>query len=327
MGNELILGLDGGGTYTRAAITETNGKLRSYVEYRGAASKHKDKNAKENVFNAINEVVKKADCEIDDIIGVTVGVAGYDSEKDLEWIRELTDIEGLTCPVQNVSDSVIAQKGAFLLQPGIIAISGTGSIIFGITETNEHIRNYNFHHYAATAARFIAYDSVYKVIAGETDQSDIDFVNTVLKHFEVSDTIALAKIGSKGFTDETTQRMKVFGDLAPAVTTAALNGSHLAEYICTKAAADLVTGIKLVGACFEYDSVSVALIGSVANSTFIKNKITESINKKDNNKNYNLVAEPALPPVLGAIMMSMQLVDITINEQVINNLHECASNL
>jgi len=326
MAKNVVLGLDGGGTYTRVAITDTNGKLLSYVEYKGAASKHKDKNAKENVFNAVYEAVKKANCELGDIIGFTAGVGGYDSESDLEWVREVTDIEGLTCPVQNVNDAVIAQRGAFLLQPGIIAISGTGSIIFGITESGESIRNYDFYHYASTAARFLSYDSVYKIIAGETDQTDSDFIAAVLKHFKVNDLTALTKLGSKGFMDEYTQRAKLFGDLAPVVTAAALNGSHLAEHICGKAAADLITGIKLVGACFESDTVPAALIGSVANSMFIKNRINESLNKKDSNKNY-LLAEPVLPPVLGAIMMSMYFNKIPMNDEIISNLQESAGNL
>lgn len=324
MNSKYILGLDGGGTYTRVAVTDINGNLRSYIEWKGATSIKKDKNAKENVFNAIHEAVKKADCGLGDIIGLTAGVGGYDSENDLEWVRGLTDIDGLACPVQSVNDAVVAQKGAFLLEPGIIAISGTGSIIFGITEANEHIRNYDFHHYAATAARFLSYDSVYKMIAGETDQTDGDFVNTVLKHFKVTDLTALAKLGAKGFVEENTQRMKLFGDLAPAVTDAALSGSRLAEQICGKAAADLVTGVKLVGACFESDSVSVALIGSVANSIFIKNKITESLNKMDNNKNYRLVAEPALPPVLGAVIMTMQSHQISLDGQILLNLQKGA---
>lgn len=237
-------------------------------------------------------------------------------------MRDLTHIVKLKCPVQNVNDSVIAHKGALLSKPGIIAISGTGSNIFGVTETGKHIRNYAVYPYAAIAARFLSYDSVYKIIAGETDQTDNDFVNIVLKYFGVIDLSSLTRLASEGFPNDRIQRNKLLGDLAPEVTYAALNGSNLASQVCNKAAADIVTGIRLVGACFESDFLSVALIGSVANSIFIKDRITQILSV-NTNKSYFLI-EPALPAVLGAVVMAMQFNNIILNEQTLNNLRKSA---
>lgn len=326
MKNKAILGIDGGGTYTRAAITDTEGNLLSYVKWQGGAFIYKDSKAKENVFNAVHEAVKKANCTLGDVIGVTAGIAGYDKESDLEWVSKLTKIDGLNCPQHHVNDAVIAHRGALLLKPGIISISGTGSVIYGITETEKCIRNYDFHHYSNTAARCLSYDSVYKIIAGETDRTDNDFVNTVFNHFEVNDLSALTKLGSEGFINDYAKRDKLFGDLAPAVTAAALSGSHLAEQICDKVASDIVTGIRLIGACFESESVSAALIGGVANSPVIKNGVKKILNTESNNKNYLLV-EPALPAVLGAVIMEMQKNDITLNDQILNNLYEGAETI
>jgi glucosamine kinase len=227
MNKKVILGLDGGGTYTRIAITDTEGNLLSYVESKGASSIYKDIKASENVHNAINEAVDKADCSLGDIISLAAGVAGLDHESDLEWARELTRIDGLNCLSRHVNDAVTAHSGAFFSKPGIIAISGTGSNIFGITENGRHISNYNFHHYAATAARFLSYDTVYKIIAGETNQTDDDLVDQVLTYFEAADLSALSKQGSEGFTADKRARDKQFGNLAPVITNAALNGSDL----------------------------------------------------------------------------------------------------
>ena len=322
MNNKYILGLDGGGTYTRAAIVNTNGILLSYVEIEGGTCNRKSVNPKESVSNAINEAAKKADCDLKNIAGITAGIAGYDDENDyLEWVRELTDIDGLKCPVQSVNDSVIAQKGAFLSKSGIIAISGTGSNIFGITETGNHISNYDFHHYAPTAARFLSYDSVYKIIAGETNQTDDNLIGIVLKHFEVDSLSDLAKLGSEGFIKDFKQRSQFFGSLAPSVTGAAMRGSQLAVQVCNKAVEDILTGVRIIGACFEAEPIPVALIGSVANSTYIKNKIKEILDTKENNKKYQLV-EPALPPVLGAVIMAMQFNGIDLDSQILLNLQK-----
>lgn len=318
MRKKVLLGLDGGGTFTRIAITDTDGNLLSYVERKGASSLHKDLKACDNVHNAIYEAAAKADCDLGDIIGLAAGVAGLDDEEDLEWACELTRMDGLDCLTRHVNDAVAAHSGAFLSKPGIIAISGTGSIIFGITESGRHIRNYDFYHYTATAARFLSYDTVFKIIAGETDQTDRELIEQVLIHFGAKNMPALIALGSEGFTPDRRARDKQFGNLAPVITDAAISGSHLAMEICDRAAVAIATGIRLVGSCFDSDTVQAALIGSVVNSTYIRNKLSEILNRKGN-KGY-ILTEPALPAVLGAVIMAMELKGITLNEQVLNNL-------
>jgi glucosamine kinase len=322
MPDKVVLGIDGGGTYTRVAITDMDGTLLSYVEWKGGASIRKDSNAKENVFKAVQEAAKKANCELNNIVGVVAGIAGYNNESDLEWVQELTKIDGLKCVSQHVNDAVIAHKGALISKPGIIVISGTGSVIYGITETERHIRNYDFHYYTGTAARYLSYHSVHKIIAGETDQTDNEFVDKVYKYFSVNDLPALVKYGAEGFVQDDKQRTKLFGDMASIVTDAALEGSQLANNICSHAASELVTGIRLIGANFKSDTISVALIGSVANSKFIKNTIYKALSQK-NNKEY-LMKEPVLPAVLGAIILAIQLNKKDINERILNNLIKSA---
>lgn len=41
---------------------------------------------------------------------------------------------GIDCLKQHVNDAVVAHSGALLKDPGIIVISGTGSIIYALTE-------------------------------------------------------------------------------------------------------------------------------------------------------------------------------------------------
>jgi len=141
-------------------------------------------------------------------------------------------------------------------------------------------------------------------------------------HFKVNNLSDLIELGSEGFENDYRKRIKLFGDLAPVITTAALNGSCLAVEICKQAAVDIVTGIRLVGACFESDAILAALIGGVANSTFIHNAV-QNMMSEENNKRYSLV-KPALPAVLGAIIMAMQLKRIDVNERIQDNLYKGA---
>ena len=307
----MFIGIDGGGTYTRVAITDANGNVFANIEYKGSASIKKDPNAIENVTTAIREALQKANCTPSQIKGLAAGIATFASDDDLEWVRKLTVIDGLDCPKQHVNDSVIANVGALLFKPGIISIAGTGTITLGITESGQHVRNYDFNHYAPAAARTLSYDCIHKIIAGETDNTDRELISAAFRHFGVSDVHALAEFGAKGFMNDYPANVKLFGDFAPTITKLAQSGSRLAEEICHKAAADIATSIKLCGACFESNIVTVALIGGVANSEPIKEKISKSLTSERSNKVYNLV-EPAVPPVFGAVYMAMRLVGVDI---------------
>lgn len=318
MRTDLLLGIDGGGTYTRVAITDTEGKLLSYLEWKGGAFLHKDANAKENVHSAVFEAVKQANGSVRDIVGMAAGIAGYDKKIDWFWVRKVTAVKGLKCPSRLVNDAVIAQKGAFLSKPGIIAIAGTGSVIAGIAEKGRFIRNYDFKHYANNAARCLSYNSIDKIIAGDANPSDTNFIARVLQYFSAKDISSLKELQTSKFAVENIQRDKLFGDFAPVVTDAALNGSELAKNVCMQAAKETVAGIRLLGDYFELDEISVALIGSVINSRFIKNAVYEMLCEKGNKK--YLLSEPSLPPVLGAILMAMQLNNIELNEQRQSNL-------
>ena len=318
MKGTVFLGVDGGGTYTRAAIAGMDGTLHCCIDRNGAASIYKDPDAAENVRAAILEAVHAAGCDIGDIAGVTAGVAGLDCADDMEWARELTRIDGLTAVQQHVNDAEIAHCGAFRSKPGIIAISGTGSIIFGITESGRHLRNYDFNHYAAAAARHLVYDTVHKIIAGETDATDEELTVQVLRHFGVSSVRGLINLGATGFVADEFARDKLFGDFAPIVTEYALKGSRLAAQVCERAAESIATGIRLVGACFESDVVDVALIGSVAKSGYIYSKVDEDLGVNMNR--VYIMQKTALPPVLGAVVMAMEYSGAKVSAAVLYNL-------
>ena len=95
--------------------------------------------------------------------------------------------------------------------------------------------------------------------------------------------------------------------------------SNLAKIVCDQAAMKISTGIKMIGDCFEEDTVKFALTGSVANSTYIKQKIVQSLsNVRDK---FYILSEPVLQPELGAIIIALQEKDISVDERIINNLN------
>ncbi|RIX51541.1 ATPase [Paenibacillus nanensis] len=304
MDSSVVIGIDGGGTHTRVMVCDLSGNQLAYLEGSGAASYHKDRNAAQNVQQAILDALDSAGRRVEDVRQVAAGIAGYDNPEDLTWIAELTDVPGLSCPKLHVNDAVSAHAGALLARPGIVAISGTGSIILGITEAGRQIRNYDFHHYAASAARFIAYDAVFEALAGNRDVSDGSLLLAMLRHFEAGSLEQLAELARQGFHSDRRERDKRFGQFAPYVTEAAEHGSSIATLVLNRAAAQLKTGIELIAAGFDSDDVQVALIGSVISSPYLSRTLTKLL-ADGRNKRY-IVTPPELEPVAGSVLLALK---------------------
>lgn len=326
MSQKLILGIDGG-SYTRVAAVDNLGCLISHVKYNGAASIRKDVNAAQNVRMAIVQTLEQCGCRPEDVLVLAAGVAGYGGDDDLPWVRTLTDVEDLVCPKINVNDSVAAHAGALQGKPGIVAISGTGSNILGRTESGRYIFNGNFDHYANTAARYLVFNFVYRVLAGEGGPTDADVVERLLLHLKVSDLRSLADFGAEGFGSDRQQRSLLFGTFCPILTEAAEKGSQLAKVVCEQGATELATGIKLIGSCFDGEEIPVSFIGSVINSPAIKEPLLKRLADSGSQGKIYTLKEPALPPELGAVVLAMQEIQIPLTEELITNLMKSAETM
>lgn len=318
--NQIVIGIDGGGTHTRVMVSDLEGTALSYIE-RGSASIYKDEHATHNVREAITEALHLAGRSCEQVQALAAGIAGYDDPSDLEWITPLTDLPGLTCPKWHVNDAVSAHSGALMTKPGIVVIAGTGSIITGITEDGQYIRNYDFHHYAASAARFISYDAVFETLAGHTNETDSDLIRLMLEHWNMSSIDKLAAAAKRGFTGDQRERDKQFGEFAPVLTIEAEKGSSVAVRVCSRAIDQMKVGIELIASSFVSDEVLVTFIGSVVNSPYFYQALSGQLTSAGRNKRYAVV-KPQFAPVAGSVLLALKNLNIPIDEAIINNLHK-----
>lgn len=314
---DIVIGIDGGGTNTRVMVSDLEGNVLSYTE-KGAASIHKDIHAKRNVHEAIQEALLLSGKQPQQVRGLAAGIAGYDSESDLEWVEPLTAMEGLACPRWHMNDAVAAHCGAFVGAPGIVVIAGTGSLIFAMTDKGEYIRNYDFHQYASSAARHIAYDAVYDTLSGSANETDAEFIHVMLKHWHVDSLAELKQLARHGFDADRYERDRKFGQFAPAVTEAALQGSVLATNACNRAIREIKVGIEILADTFTEEHVAVTFIGSVVNSPYFIQELARQLTS-GNNKRYTMV-KPRLQPTAGAVLYAFKALNIEITETIIDNL-------
>lgn len=202
---DIVIGIDGGGTRTRVMICDLKGNELAYAEG-GCASKYKDENTAVHVKATIEEALTKADRVATDVAMLVAGIAGYESEADDAWITDFTDLTGLHCPKLHLNDSDIAHAGALQNRPGIIAIAGTGTMIMGMNENERRIRNSDYHQYAFSAARHLAYDAVYEVLASHRDDSDERLIMEMLQYWQANCLEQLQELARQGFHPDTMRR-------------------------------------------------------------------------------------------------------------------------
>lgn len=314
MEEEVVIGIDGGGSNTRVMVSDLRGNVLAYA-VGGASSIHKDRNAHENVQQTIRSSLAMAGCEWKHVKGLYAGIAGYESEEDMVWVARLTDIEGLDCPKWYVNDSVVAHAGAFMGKPGIVVVSGTGSMILGINEQEIPIRNVDFHHYAASAARFLSYEAVYQLLAGMIDSSDETLVGQIQSFWDIGNMEQLRMLALTGFIKDRQEREKKFGEMAPLVTSAAEAGSRLAQNVCNEAMKQIMIGVEIIGSYFQQEHISVTGIGSVINCPYMTTQFRDSLKLSPNN-HYEF-ATPQLSAAAGAVLLAFRKLGVDVNEHTI----------
>ena len=135
--SEYIVGVDGGGTKTRAVIAKLDGVI--LAEHVGGPSNMQISGVEKTVITIIqliNECCGTVKCEISQLAAVGCGLAGVgrvaDQQRMEQGLQNYSDSEHITFKkIIIASDARIALEGAFKGGPGIILIAGTGSIAFG----------------------------------------------------------------------------------------------------------------------------------------------------------------------------------------------------
>jgi glucosamine kinase len=315
----LVIGLDGGGTYTRALGVDLVGNVLASTQT-GGANPSKNSDAAQNLRQAVDTILRAAGSQPDALVAIVAGIAGLDAPEDYAWAAQATAWADLRVQTQCVNDAVVAWAGALGLQPGIVAIAGTGSIIFGVTPTGRQVRNYDFCQYSEVAARFLARHLVHQIVIGATEAADAPLVAQVLEYFQVADRPALATLASTCYQLDHETFVRSYGGLAPLITAAAAANLPVAQRVCDKALADTAIGIQLLGSQFDAEVIRVALAGSVARSPYVRSRLRQILATAANRR-YQVV-EPLLSPVAGAALMALEQYGVAPSPALLERLQQ-----
>lgn len=138
---QYVIGVDGGGTKTLGAIADMDGNVIAQQEV-GSTNHHSNpiEVVRGNLHTLISTLLNAAGAQPADVACICLGMAGVDRPEDRPLIE---GIVGEALPQARcipVNDGVIALVGGALKPFGVIVISGTGSIAFGLNEAGERAR-------------------------------------------------------------------------------------------------------------------------------------------------------------------------------------------
>lgn len=140
-----LLGIDGGGSkseaaLSKAALSDGHSPLATHIAGGCNLNVISVEQARLALAEAVSGVLASAGVSADSVTGVCAGVAGAALPEIAAKIAELLAELLPRASIQVVPDMVIALESAFSGAPGLVCVSGTGSIAFGRNERGECAR-------------------------------------------------------------------------------------------------------------------------------------------------------------------------------------------
>jgi glucosamine kinase len=135
----IYLGIDGGGSKTACVIADDVHVLGTANAGGSNIVRLGEATARANLQAAIEQACGLAHIRPMDIESAVIGVAGASSAETAAAVRRIVGEIGVH-DIEVVGDNVIAIEAAFAGLPGVVVISGTGSIAFGRNQRGETAR-------------------------------------------------------------------------------------------------------------------------------------------------------------------------------------------
>jgi len=128
----LVVGVDGGGTKTRALLTDEHGKKLAEAVGPGSAARPNEIEQSAGVIaGVVRDALEQAEVADQRPRVVCVGVAGAGRESERQSLYEALASHQIADEIVVETDFAIALEDAFGDGPGVLLIAGTGSSAFG----------------------------------------------------------------------------------------------------------------------------------------------------------------------------------------------------
>ncbi|MGP8254022.1 MAG: N-acetylglucosamine kinase [Terracidiphilus sp.] len=263
----LVLGIDGGGTRTRASIVNSSSGDEALAFAESGSIKRLRvgaEAAEENLRALLTEV--HAQAGVTGVDAASVGVASATMPGIPEWITAVLREFNIE-KSEVVGDEVIALDAAFEGGPGILQIAGTGSNTIGRAPdgSRECAGGWSSRLGDEGSGYWIGLHAIRRALKAYDREEPTQILNRVSEIWGTPTIEALVNLGDSTPGPD-------FAALAPAISELAEAGDAVAIGVLKQAAADLVDFVLLVrsklrGKHALAEEVPVAYTGSVIEKT------------------------------------------------------------
>ncbi len=237
--NDIIVGIDGGGTGCRVAIALRGGKIIGRGKAGPANPTKQPQKALENLLAAVQVARLDAGLSASELFDASAfaGVAGVRDDKISAFIAKGLPFN----QVQVVEDRVTSVTGALAAENGAVAVIGTGSFLGRTTDgKTQYLGGWGFELGDDASGAWLGHLLLRRVVLS---------AEGVAPHTDLSREI-LAKYGGdagKIYAFCTGAAPADFGELAPRVVDAAAQGDQIATDLMQAGANYIVKALGAVG--------------------------------------------------------------------------------
>lgn len=298
-----FLGIDGGGSHTRAVMADADGRIIGSGSAASINPRHHDA---PTVRGRLRELARRArGSRAESLSAAFLSLGGISTRVDAKAVEtiaaEIDELAGAKVVVAN--DAIAALVGGLSGRPGMVLIAGTGSACFGLAADGRSHWCGGWEHRAddAGSAYWIAIEALRAAVRVEDGRLPPSALrDVVFNRWPLSEPRALAERLSRGDIDRAN-----LATLAPEVIALAASDA-LAKAIIDRAADELALMVAATSArLFASQPSELILTGGLARSG---PPFTPLLVSRIEAMAHGVKAvEPELPPVLGAVIEAARL--------------------
>lgn len=270
---QYFLGLDAGGTKTRAVIIDENSQIKGEA-LGGPANYHNIGLAQvsKNVYRAIEEVLSKSFLKEEEITWTTIGIASCDSPKDYKALNKIftsDQMSFLSSKLTLVNDTKIGLYCG-TTPPGIVVVAGTGCNVYGVNSHGEEAFAGNWGHFLGDRGSGYQLGKwMFQTVVGAYDGTEVPTLLTK-KLLSRIDVASAADI--QDWYVESDPSIHEISDFAPLVIEAAEEGDETAKSILDKTVVELGRALRAVVTRLKMENEynRVVVVGGLFESKYFR---------------------------------------------------------
>lgn len=313
-----VIGIDGGGTKTLGYVGNLEGNVMA-VSTSGPSNYHAIgvERARQSIEDIIKSLCNIVNVDIEDLELLSLGLAGIDRPEDKRNIEKIIKSIGVTCEVILQNDAVSALVGAHGKEYGVITISGTGSISYGINSKGKLARVGGWGHIIDDEGS--GYDIGRKALSAVFKSYDNRTDKTILteKILNYLDLETVDQIVGYVYSDKITKEH--IAHIAPLVFDAAYENDMTAIDILDQSIDSLVEITETVIKKLEFNEEKINLVldgGILKKVEYMQNEFRKKLNERIDNVN---ISTPLFDGAIGSLLLAWNHLNIEYDLDSIKN--------